>query len=268
MAEFKEPFLPPDGGTGSWESEYFSVPLESETESHIKTPALVQAFLFLAVVIVVAFFFTAQMITEGRVGWFMLFTAFALMILVSFGVYAINRINRQAVHFKQLLNIDRTTGLYSSVFMMEELDRLVAQPKGNLVLIFLDLDELKTYNDKYGHRAGDKLIRDSAEALMDAIVGRGVGFRYGGDEFVAVLNDVSIDEALSMAKRVHRAFENREISASIGVYPWRPGLSADEFLHEADKAMYIAKRSGKGRVFFGGAEIGGTMDALQNQLID
>ncbi|GEM_PF-1417270 len=250
------------------DSEYIPTAQLLKAERALKTPTLVQIFVGVSVVLIVLLFFLGAYFTEAQKGFFLLTSVVCVLLVLIFGLYTISRFSRQSVHLKELLNIDRTTGLYSSTFLMEELDRLVAEKHPNLVLIFLDLDELKLYNDKYGHRAGDKLIRNSAEALVEAIAGRGVGFRYGGDEFVAVLNDVSYDEALQMAKRVHAAFKNRDISASIGVYPWRPGLSADALLHQADKAMYAAKRSGKGRIFFGGGEIGGTMETIESELLD
>jgi diguanylate cyclase (GGDEF)-like protein len=263
-----KPTMPPGMETITWGKNPLDVSFDS-SGAEFKMPTLIETFIGLAVVIVIALFFLGEYLPqEMHTAPFLLTSIIAISIIVGFGIYALRKVSSQSKHYQYLLNIDRTTGLYSSVFLMEELDKLVSEGKQNLVLMFLDLDELKLYNDKYGHRAGDKLIHNAAEAIMDAIAGRGVGFRYGGDEFVAVLTGVTSEDALLMAKRVQAAFANREISASIGVYPWRPGLSPDQLLHEADKAMYTAKRAGKGRIFIGSPECDGTAIILGNELID
>jgi len=234
----------------------------------IKAPGLIQIFVVVAVFLIIALLFLGEFLHEHGLGWiFRGISIFAVLVVFGVGLFAIKKVRKQSDRLREMLNIDRTTGLYSSVYLMEELDRLVDKGPGNLVLIFLDLDELKYYNDKYGHRAGDTLIRESAEALAEAIAGCGVGFRYGGDEFVALLNDVTPADALKIAKRVHASFENREISASMGVYPWRPGLSPDDLLDKADKAMYNAKRAGKGRISFGGAEEDPIADIIDSDVI-
>jgi len=171
-----------------------------------------------------------------------------LLLISIFSLIALRKVFQYTQQLKLALNTDRMTGLYSSVYLMEMLDVFVESGDGDLVLIFMDLDELKEYNDKYGHRAGDKLITSAAEGLSEAIAGRGTGYRYGGDEFVGVLNDISLEEGEQIAKRIVKAFEIRDISASIGVCKWEPGMTADSFLHEADRTMYKAKKSGKGGI--------------------
>lgn len=235
-------------------------------ESQVKAPTLLELFIGLAVFLIIALFFLGEYLPhEIRTGTFLLFSCLAIIVIVGFGIYALRKISAQSKYYKDLLNIDRTTGLYSSVLLMEELDRLVDEGKGNFVLIFIDLDELKLYNDTYGHRAGDKLIRETAESIMEGVAGRGVGYRYGGDEFVVVLTEIKPEEALQMAKRVQSVFRQKGISASIGVYPWRPGLSPDDLLHEADRAMYSAKFGGKGRIFIGDSESDGSVDILNSE---
>ncbi len=255
------PFIPPDG------PEHFAPSVDERFPARIKTPALVQIYVFLAAALVIIDIFAHYFIPNQYHGWAMLISAIGVILLVSFGIFALNRVYAQAGRLKELINIDNPTGLYSSVFLMEELDRLIEEGTKSLVIIFLDLDELKCYNDKYGHRAGDKLIRGSAEALAEAIVGHGVGFRYGGDEFVAILPDISIDTALRLAKLVKANFGERKISASIGLYAWKPGMTSDDLLFEADKSMYAAKHAGKNRIFFGGEELSGTAEAIQEEIL-
>jgi len=264
MSEYPEisSFYSPGPNSRNWNVDHFEIPREFEDRAQ-KTPVLIQVFVFLAAALVIAEVFISYLIPREHYGWTLLVSALGVIGLVSFGIFALNRVNRQALNLKELLNIDRTTGLYSSVFLMEELDRLIEEGNHSIVLLFLDLDELKIYNDTFGHRAGDHLIRDSAEALAETVLGQGVGFRYGGDEFVAILSEVTLDVALKTAKRVQQAFRNRNISASIGLYPWRPGMNSDQLLFEADKAMYAAKKTGKDRIYVGGSESNDIDNAIQ-----
>lgn len=231
----------------------------------LRTPNVIQVYLIVAVAIIIADIFFHYFVPREQIEWAILFSSAGAIAIVVFGLIIFNRVTKQTQYLKEMLNIDRTTGLYSSVFLMEELDRIVNNNPKNLALLFLDLDELKKYNDAYGHRAGDKLIHDAAESLAEGIMGHGVGFRYGGDEFVAILDGVPVDLAMIVAKRVHKLFEQKHISASIGLYQWRSGMSVDELLHAADKAMYRAKLAGKGRIYFGDIDTGDIDNAAMDQ---
>ena len=220
--------------------------------TEFQTPKNVRLFLVVAAVFFVLTLVLGHFLPESRMGLLVLSSALSIIIVTGFGLFLLAEFNVREKKIKKVMGTDQTTGLYSSNLLMDQLEAVIEAGVSELVIIFLDLDELKKYNDKFGHRAGDELLRQSAEALVGSIGGDGVAFRYGGDEFVAILPGVSPENALKMARRVHQAFEDREISASIGVYSWRPGLSCDQLLEEADQAMYTAKRKGKGHVFVGG----------------
>lgn len=259
---------PPDNpAENDWDKAFLELTKSPINESSLKTPTMVQWLIGLCVTLFSILFFLGQVLPENRSGLYLMVSSISILLIASFGLYALSKAANQSKHLKNLLNIDRTTGLFSSVFLMEELDRLISEGNHNLVLIFLDLDELKLYNDKYGHRRGDILIRNAGEALIEAIAGHGVGFRYGGDEFVAILANVSRENAIEFAKRVHRSFVMRGISASIGIYPWKPGMSSDQLLNEADQAMYKAKRSGKGRLFIPDEQSTGSTRDLKGKFI-
>jgi len=246
---------PPEAEPSTLIPQNMEVPLPVVKEGELKPPTFMQIYIGTSISLVVITFILGEiLLKEERHGLFIMFTILSILTVLTIGLWAMKKVNHRSEQLREMLNTDRTTGLYSSTFLMEQLDSLVEQEPDDMTMIFIDLDELKDYNDKYGHRAGDRLIRDSAEALSEAIAGRGIGFRYGGDEFIGLLVDVPRDEAVEMAKRVHTCFESRGISASIGVYQWYKGLSPDDLLHQADIAMYMAKNSGKGRVFIGGDE--------------
>lgn len=261
------PLTPQELDPSSWSADYFDSPYKEIEQPAQKTPSVLQIYVFLAVIIIIAEIFLQYLLGEDHIGWVLLGSAIGIVALVIFGLNIFSRVQKQAQTLKEMLNIDRTTGLYSSVFLMEELERIINSDPNHLVLLFLDLDDLKEYNDTYGHRAGDRYIHDTAEALAEAIVGQGVGFRYGGDEFVAILEDKPLDQAIQIGKRVQMLLKERNISASIGLYPWHRGMSVDDLLHNADVAMYSAKKSGKGRIYVGDDDTSDISDAAHDEII-
>jgi len=261
------PLSTPELDPSSWSVEHFASPESKMDVRTQRTPTIIQVYVFVAVAVIIGDIFLQHLIPREHVQWAILISSIAAIALVGLGLHIVNRATKHAQYLKEMLNIDRTTGLYSSVFLMEELDRIVNGEAKNMVLLFLDVDDLKSYNDTYGHRAGDKLIHDAAEALAEGIMGQGVGFRYGGDEFVAILEDVATDGAIRAAKRVQKLFEQRRISASIGLYPWHRGMTVDELLSAADKAMYSAKKSGKGRIYLGDIDTSYISDTAQDEII-
>jgi diguanylate cyclase (GGDEF)-like protein len=118
-------------------------------------------------------------------------------------------------------------------------------------VLLIDVDGLKRLNDRQGHAAGDRGLRLIATAATQAVRGYDFVARYGGDEFVVVLHDGGSDGARATAERV-RAKARQLLSSdavlggttiSIGVASWRPGLTPEDLLVEADKEMYAAKHA-------------------------
>jgi diguanylate cyclase (GGDEF)-like protein len=126
-----------------------------------------------------------------------------------------------------------------------------------LAVIFLDLDDFKTINDSLGHAAGDQVLVEVAKRLDACIRGSDTAARFGGDEFAVLLEDVeSIQEASDAAERILEAFteplrlDQKElvVRASLGIAVAGNGgtAEADDLIRNADAAMYITKRDGKG----------------------
>jgi diguanylate cyclase (GGDEF)-like protein len=123
----------------------------------------------------------------------------------------------------------------------------------NFAVVFLDVDELKRINDTYGHLAGDALLREVSNALMDAVRGEDVVARYGGDEFVVLLPATPAPAAASVAQRIaegiarHRFMAGREllqipgVSLGLATFP-QDGATAEELLAFADATLYRQKR--------------------------
>jgi diguanylate cyclase (GGDEF)-like protein/PAS domain S-box-containing protein len=153
---------------------------------------------------------------------------------------------------------DPLTGLYNRYRFQSELKRLMleAQRGGhNCVVMFFDLDEFKTINDNFGHRAGDALLIRIAGEIGGLVRRNELFARLGGDEFALLLPSSKQDEAEALAERVVRAVaqtpfhyegQNLRLSASLGIayYP-EHAVDADDLVARADMAMYQAKQAGK-----------------------
>jgi diguanylate cyclase (GGDEF)-like protein len=119
----------------------------------------------------------------------------------------------------------------------------------------IDLDDFKLVNDRYGHQAGDAVLREVVHALVGEFRAFDRVARYGGDEFVVILPNADLrSAAIAAARALERlrgvtALETGVgIPASIGVAQWRSPMSTDDLLMACDAALLRAKREGKGRV--------------------
>ena len=120
----------------------------------------------------------------------------------------------------------------------------------------IDLDRFKEINDNYGHLEGDKLIIHMADIIRCEIRDKDYAFRYGGEEFLVIL-DGGMDVAERVAERIRARYESshyeidgREIvkSTSVGVVEYQPRDSFDVAIDLADKALYQAKNAGRNQV--------------------
>lgn len=153
-------------------------------------------------------------------------------------------------NIKQELNrlsiTDSLTGLYNQrqfyARLKEEIVRARRQ-KNQLSMILLDLDDFKQYNDKNGHVAGDAVLK-KVGAIISANIRQGVdsGYRYGGDEFAAILIDASVDIAQSIAKRIEEGIQKEcKLTASTGHADFSEGMTSEEFVTKADQHLYKFK---------------------------
>jgi diguanylate cyclase (GGDEF)-like protein/PAS domain S-box-containing protein len=157
---------------------------------------------------------------------------------------------------------DYLTGLFNRRYMEETLERelLRASRKHlSLGIIMLDVDEFKHFNDTYGHAAGDVILRELSSLLFRQVRGEDIPCRFGGDEFIIVLPDASLEvtrerakQICKNAKRSHFQFEGQvleEVAVSLGVaiFP-QHGSTSTGILRAVDAALYRAKHEGRGRV--------------------
>jgi diguanylate cyclase (GGDEF)-like protein len=156
---------------------------------------------------------------------------------------------------RRLSVTDDLTGLYNHRHFFKtleaELVRLRRQ-KTSLSLVMFDLDNFKSYNDRYGHLEGDKVLKSVGEIVKHSIRHNvDSGYRYGGDEFAVLLIGASMDRAMAIAERIRSSIEQTEfqnITVSIGLSEYRGHFDLEAFVKSADDAMYTAKHSGGNRL--------------------
>jgi len=156
---------------------------------------------------------------------------------------------------RRLSVTDDLTSLYNHRHFFKtleaELVRLRRQ-KTSLSLLMFDLDNFKSYNDRYGHLEGDKVLKNVGEIVKHSIrYNVDSGYRYGGDEFTVLLIGASMDQAMTIAERIRSSIEQTEfqdITVSIGLSEYRDHFDLEGFVKSADNAMYMAKHSGGNRV--------------------
>lgn len=169
-----------------------------------------------------------------------------------------------ASKLKIIAATDGLTGLANRRSFEAELQvewKRAARAEMPLALLMLDADWFKAFNDRYGHVEGDQVLRQIATCIERTIRRPGdVGARYGGEEFVALLPETELPGALLIAQRIcsgiaalglrHEGSPSGHVSVSIGVAVARPwsGALATSLVRDADQALYIAKRDGRGRV--------------------
>ncbi|WEN14506.1 GGDEF domain-containing protein [Rhodanobacter sp. AS-Z3] len=193
--------------------------------------------------------------------------AFSLMAVVSGSAVAwliwwvallLDKLERQRMEATQLrtdADTDTLTGLANRRAFDDTLDSLLQGHREHdtvFSLLMLDLDKFKSYNDSFGHLAGDEVLRITGRLLAAAVRPSDVAARYGGEEFSLLLPATDVAKANEVAQRVLDAFRNfawprRLVSISIGVAQSAPGDDAAAVIKRADTALYEAKNTGRDR---------------------
>lgn len=149
---------------------------------------------------------------------------------------------------------DPLTGLANRRFMEIQLDKSLDSAKRYreaLSFIMLDIDHFKTYNDCHGHQGGDRLLGRLAGILLGEVRKADYVFRYGGEEFLIVLPETSLERACETAERLRKAVEVGAggVTISLGVASLTESLQKkDKLIDAADKQLYRAKKNGRNRV--------------------
>ena len=152
---------------------------------------------------------------------------------------------------------DALTGAYNRRHMQACLEAAIdrhARTGAPSSLVLVDIDHFKSINDRFGHAAGDQVLRGVVHRVQGRCRKQDQLFRMGGEEFVLLLPDTASLEAAGLAEDLRRAIattkilENRAVTASMGVSQIRAGDTVDSWLKRVDEALYEAKENGRDRV--------------------
>lgn len=155
---------------------------------------------------------------------------------------------------------DGLTGLANHKTFYEILEKELWRSRrygGQISLIMIDVDNLKKINDSYGHRAGDKVIREISRKIKDCIRQIDTAARYGGDEFAVILPNTSLADAIIVAERMVEAVAHSPaiwkkdqipLSISVGLGQYDADANPEDITSGSDRALYKAKQAGKNTV--------------------
>jgi diguanylate cyclase (GGDEF)-like protein len=154
---------------------------------------------------------------------------------------------------------DPLTGLFNRRYLDERVQRFASDElKTPLACLMIDIDHFKRFNDEYGHDAGDKVMQYVGRTLRDTLGDHGEAYRYGGEEFTALLPGMLKGDAAGLAEKVRTAVSGTAIShagkllgtvtISVGVATSPEAGPLDTLLARADAALLLAKAQGRNRV--------------------
>ncbi len=185
-------------------------------------------------------------------------SAGVILIVLLLAGYTVNRFQGR---LEEMATMDRLT----SLFNRNALDLMFAQtvrdlPRSGqaLSLILLDIDRFKSINDRFGHLKGDEVLAAIAGLIRGAIRANDLAGRWGGEEFLVLLKDCNLEQAMGIAEKIRAAVleadfglrpatDKEAVTVSLGVTQHRSGEGVDAILARADAALYRAKESGRNR---------------------
>ena len=174
-------------------------------------------------------------------------------------------LQEQLVSAREQLRVQAThdslTGLFNRPAILEHLEREIVRSnreKKAMAVIMADLDHFKDINDTYGHQTGDAVLQETARRMLSSCRAYDFVGRYGGEEFLVVVPTSDLQAAVELAERLRQNVSAQPVDVrgrtipvtlSLGVATVAPGSEQSvQMLHQADEALYAAKRAGRNRV--------------------
>lgn len=182
------------------------------------------------------------------------------MTLLTVSVFAgisLRLISRQQERLHQFAVTDPLTGLSNRLLLGASLEQAINYSRRTaspMTLLAIDLDHFKRVNDELGHDAGDQALRNLADLLQARVRRSDQLFRWGGEEFLALLYGTDAEAGLRVAEHLRQAIENapllpgRKITASMGLATLQSGETWKEWVKRSDRKLYQAKHAGRNRV--------------------
>ena len=171
---------------------------------------------------------------------------------------ALVALQNRSLEFEEAAAVDPLTWIHSRRWMLEAFPRAMARcerDKAPLSLVIADIDLFKNFNERFGYLAGDAVLRRMARRLADGLRAQDLIARSGGEEFVILLPNSSLEQALPIAERLRELVAigcglptDQGVTLSCGVARMLPGESLDELISRADVALRRAKENGRDRV--------------------
>jgi len=162
--------------------------------------------------------------------------------------------------YRRLANLDPLTGLnnrrYFYTLALNEFKR-IKRYFHPLTVMMVDIDHFKKINDQLGHLAGDQILKMVARQLETFLREVDILGRFGGEEFVVLMPETTMEQSISVANRLLRLFTDArfevhekiiQVTVSIGIAPYEEGVPIDRLVDRADKAMQFAKKEGRNRI--------------------
>ena len=175
--------------------------------------------------------------------------------------YALLSHRRHRAELIRLAERDELTGLLNRRAIVRKAVEFLTrarESKGTLIIGLIDLDHFKSVNDRFGHAVGDQLLQRFSAALRSSMHTREVFGRYGGEEFLVLFPDSTLDQARQSAERLRSALRDQQmrvddqvvsVTLSLGLAGYEPGdVLFDQVARRADIALYVAKTQGRDRV--------------------
>jgi len=186
-----------------------------------------------------------------------LFTFIAMIIPAIIGHRLINRQEKLFGKIRQISEEDYLTKLYNRRMICQainsEINRFNRYNQG-FSLVFLDIDHFKKINDTMGHEAGDQVLVEISKSLKKTSRGSDIVGRWGGEEFIIICPETSLDGASKLAENLRTQIESieitglRRITASFGVVAYMKGETMTNVVSRVDGALYSAKNTGRNKV--------------------
>ena len=184
------------------------------------------------------------------------------LLYILSNIYALGIKNSQLFkRIEEMASRDGLTGLFNHATFQEKLHDLVKQAdahSSHLSIIMSDIDHFKSFNDTYGHQAGDFVLKEVARIWKTVMPEKAIVARYGGEEFIGVLLDHEYSQAMQIAEDLRETLENcpilfegqqLQVTASFGVTEFKhPATTTNELVRIADENLYKAKEGGRNQV--------------------
>lgn len=169
----------------------------------------------------------------------------------------VTALEERSKEFENRANYDPLTRLYNRRRFLELLERGIKNALHrniDLSVIFFDIDHFKKINDTYGHNTGDEVLKGLSSLVSATIRHSDIFARWGGEEFLLLLESTSLENAARAAEKIRKAIMEHEfpdvkqVTCSFGVTSFHPADTGESFINRADTALYRAKESGRNRV--------------------